>query len=56
MTNSSNTGNALKETPDSIPGASGHMLSATDPDNPQNWPTYKKVYVSAAGFAFSWVV
>lgn len=34
----------------------GHMMSADDPDNPQNWPLYKKVYASAVAFAFAWVV
>ena len=34
----------------------GHMMSADDPDNPQNWQLYKKVYASAVGFAFAWVV
>lgn len=36
--------------------AAGHMMSADDPDNPQNWSLYKKVYVSAVAFAFAWVV
>ncbi len=36
--------------------AGGHMMSADDPDNPQNWPLYKKVYASAVAFAFAWVV
>lgn len=36
--------------------AGGHMMSPTDPDNPQNWPLYKKIYVSAVAFAFAWVV
>ncbi|KAK3168376.1 hypothetical protein OEA41_004823 [Lepraria neglecta] len=56
MTNSSNSGDATKETAGSTPAAGGHMMSATDPDNPQNWPVYKKVYVSVVAFAFSWVV
>lgn len=36
--------------------ADGHMMSADDPDNPQNWPLHKKVYASAVAFAFAWVV
>ena len=36
--------------------AAGHMMSADDPDNPQNWPLYNKIYVSAVAFAFTWVV
>lgn len=36
--------------------AAGHTMSADDPDNPQNWPLYKKVYASAVAFAFAWVV
>jgi len=27
-----------------------------DPDNPQNWPIYKKVYVSSVGLAFVFAV
>lgn len=31
----------------------GHnALSATDPDNPQNWPLRRKLYASAVSFAF----
>ncbi|KAL6713849.1 hypothetical protein ACLMJK_008343 [Lecanora helva] len=36
--------------------AGGHLLSLTDPDNPQNWPFNKKVYVSSVTFSFAWVV
>ena len=36
--------------------AGDHMMSTDDPDNPQNWPIQKKVYVSSVAFAFSWVV
>ena len=36
--------------------AGGHIMLANDPDNPQNWPLYKKIYVSSVAFAFSWVV
>lgn len=36
--------------------AAGHMMSADDPDNPQNWPLYRKLYASAVAFAFAWVV
>lgn len=34
----------------------GHMMSAQDPANPQNWPIYKKAYVSAVAVAFAFVV
>lgn len=52
--NSSTPGDdAMKELPS---GAGGHMMAADDPDNPQNWPISKKVYVSAVSFAFAWVV
>ena len=44
-----------KSAADPMPTA-GHMMSPDDPDNPQNWPLHKKVYVSAAAFAFAWVV
>jgi len=36
--------------------ANGHVMSADDPDNPQNWPYYKRVYVSLVAFVFAWVV
>ncbi|MCJ1396031.1 hypothetical protein MMC18_008918 [Xylographa bjoerkii] len=34
----------------------GHMMSLSDPDNPQNWPLHRKIYVSAVSFAFAFVV
>ena len=34
----------------------GHMMSADDPDNPQNWAYHKKIYVSSVAFAFAWAV
>ena len=34
----------------------GHMMSATDPDNPQNWFAFKKIYVSAVATMFAWIV
>ncbi|MCJ1382293.1 hypothetical protein MMC17_005406 [Xylographa soralifera] len=36
--------------------AVGHMMSLSDPDNPQNWPSHRKIYVSAVSFAFAFVV
>jgi hypothetical protein len=30
-----------------------HSLSPVDPDNPMNWPLYRKVYVSSCGFLFA---
>ncbi|KAK4696395.1 hypothetical protein P7C71_g1515, partial [Lecanoromycetidae sp. Uapishka_2] len=39
-----------------MPTGGGHMMAADDPDNPQNWPLYKKIYASAVAFAFTWVV
>ncbi|MCJ1421858.1 hypothetical protein MMC32_008225 [Xylographa parallela] len=36
--------------------AIGHIMSLSDPDNPQNWPSYRKIYVSAVSFAFAFVV
>ena len=47
--------NTMKTAPDPM-AAAGHMMSADDPDNPQNWPLQKKVYASAVAFAFAWVV
>lgn len=34
----------------------GHIMSPRDPDNPQNWPTHRKLYASAGAFAFAFVV
>ncbi len=36
--------------------AEGHMLATDDPANPQNWPIWKKVYVSAAASGLAFVV
>ena len=47
--------NTMKTAADPLATA-GHMMAADDPDNPQNWPLYKKVYASAVAFAFAWVV
>ena len=33
-----------------------HQLSPEDPDNPMNWPIYKRVYVSLAAAAFTFAV
>lgn len=38
------------------PPALGHSMSPTDPDNPQNWPTAKKVYASSVSAAFTFAV
>ena len=57
MTDSSSQGpDMMKTTTDTMPTAGGHMMSANDPDNPQNWPLHKKIYASAVAFAFAWVV
>ena len=56
MTHSTSPGaDTMKTAADPMP-AGGHMMSADDPDNPQNWPLYRKVYASAVAFAFAWVV
>jgi hypothetical protein len=34
----------------------GHMLSASDPDNPQNWPIHRKVYASMVSTVFAFAV
>lgn len=34
----------------------GHTISVQDPDNPQNWPIHRRVYVSAVSVAFAFVV
>lgn len=34
----------------------GHAMTLQDPENPQNWPVYKKVYASVAGYAFGFTV
>ena len=47
------------DTEDSMPMKStggGHTMAPDDPDNPQNWPVLRKVYVSLAATAFAWVV
>lgn len=31
-------------------------MTEDDPENPQNWPIYRKVYVSFVGFAFVFAV
>ena len=36
-------------------GVSG-QISLTDPENPQNWPSFKKVYVSTVAAAFAFTV
>ena len=38
------------------PPAIGHMMAHNDPDSPQNFPLHRKIYVSAAAFAFGFVV
>ena len=38
------------------PSSGGHNMSPDDPDNPQNWPVLKKVFVSLVSSAFTWVV
>ncbi|KAL9040277.1 MAG: hypothetical protein Q9214_004552, partial [Letrouitia sp. 1 TL-2023] len=38
------------------PPALGHSMSPTDPDNPQNWPTAKKIYASSVSAAFTFAV
>ena len=42
--------------PVSVPAPAGHNLSPSDPDNPQNWPKWKKVYASAVATAFTFSV
>ncbi len=34
----------------------GHAMSPRDPDNPYNWPLYRRVYVSLVSFAFGFAV
>ena len=57
VSNSSNqSDDAMAMKPMSAKPAVGHMMAADDPDNPQNWPYIKKIYVSFVSFAFAWVV
>ena len=56
MSDSTSPGADMKKTPAEPLAAAGHMMSADDPDNPQNWPLHKKLYASAVAFAFAWVV
>ncbi|KAI4104893.1 MAG: hypothetical protein L6R37_003017 [Teloschistes peruensis] len=39
-----------------MPPSVGHMMSPTDPDNPQKWPAQKKIYASAVATAFAFAV
>lgn len=51
----SNSSHDMEEPTKMAPG--GHLaLAANDPDNPQNFPLFQKVYVSAVAFAFAFVV
>ncbi|KAL8802714.1 MAG: hypothetical protein Q9182_003612 [Xanthomendoza sp. 2 TL-2023] len=34
----------------------GHMMSPTDPDNPQNWPAARKIYASSVATFFAFTV
>ena len=34
----------------------GHAMSPRDPDNPFNWPLYRRVYASAVSYAFGFAV
>lgn len=44
------------EEPMKMPAAGHLALSADDPDNPQNFPIFKKTYVSTVAFVFAFVV
>ncbi|KAL8951265.1 MAG: hypothetical protein Q9222_002744 [Ikaeria aurantiellina] len=39
-----------------VPPSVGHMMSPTDPDNPQNWPLHRKLYASTVAVAFAFAV
>ena len=39
-----------------MPAPAGHHLSPSDPDNPQNWSIFKKIYASAVATAFTFSV
>lgn len=56
MSDSTSPGADTMKTAADPMAAAGHMMSADDPDNPQNWPLHKKIYASAVAFAFAWVV
>lgn len=34
----------------------GHAMTLQDPENPQNWPVYRKVYASFTAYAFGFAV
>lgn len=34
----------------------GHAMTLQDPENPQNWPVYRKVYASSVAYAFGFAV
>lgn len=33
-----------------------HTLGADDPDNPMNWPSYRRIYASAVAWAMGFTV
>ncbi|KIX07721.1 uncharacterized protein Z518_02375 [Rhinocladiella mackenziei CBS 650.93] len=37
-------------------GGIGHQMSASDPDNPQNWPLHRKLHASFVAFSFAFAV
>ncbi|KAI4132236.1 MAG: hypothetical protein LQ338_000788 [Usnochroma carphineum] len=39
-----------------MPPSVGHMMSPDDPDNPQNWPFWRKIYASTVATAFAFAV
>jgi hypothetical protein len=36
-----------------VTSSAHHALAANDPENPQNWPLYRKVYACATATAFA---
>jgi hypothetical protein len=42
----------LEKTP-GVTSSAHHALAANDPENPQNWPLYRKVYACATATAFA---
>ena len=52
----SNPSNTSANTMQGHDQPTGHMMTMSDPDNPQNWPLHRKIYASAVAFFFAFAV
>lgn len=46
----------IRTDPIEITSGLGHQRPPTNPENPQNWPTYQKIFVSAVSTALAFTV